>query len=426
MLTEARAERITPDSHSLARDRLEATKSNLRSDTPIERFDPTPVRGLDALKRALENLQTQVRIGEKIALVNSRREIAERARLLEELERKPEETKVFDIFTASDLTHLLHFYHAFHSQVDTVLQSEGGAIKKEKIKSLGEKIHEASPANKTQESTSLLIEKRRSIIDKAQGWLDNPDLHLTMDRLIPESNDNHEEDVWDFMESIRLANKQLGTQNKNLKMFMNETQARAGSFVYRVDFSRKVGAAGVVQSGSATREPENEPLLGGIGQGMPRPFSSLRRIVESLEQGRLPTADQKKEEPSEQLPAEEIPISQDIEVYETKSERRRKIEEQTKEELKKIKDDLSATAGFSLDQTYTYGQVRNLTPGLRSLKIEQLTKHLVGRKRENDRTEQVSGRVLIGIVWLAQNPQVSSKAKNSISKMVDQILEEDS
>jgi hypothetical protein len=228
MQADLKAERVTPASHALAADRLETVNVNLRSSSPPDRFDPTRFSGIGALNAAVANLETQVRVKEILGLVEGRKETAERVAALETVD--PEKLNgpiVFDEFRAGDISHLLYIYHGLHHRVDRWLGGE--AIPTEKIQALGRvMVGKLSHSNEIMPSPSVLAERNNSAIAKTQIWLDNPKMHETMDRLIPESNNDNQEDVWDFMDSLVSLNRVLGERSINLKIFIEQYVDKIG------------------------------------------------------------------------------------------------------------------------------------------------------------------------------------------------------
>ena len=74
MLTDLIAERITPENHSLARERLEVAGYSLRSVSPPELLDPRRFVGIRALEVALSNLQAQSKIEMILVKVDAKKE----------------------------------------------------------------------------------------------------------------------------------------------------------------------------------------------------------------------------------------------------------------------------------------------------------------------------------------------------------------
>jgi hypothetical protein len=243
MLTEASPSAIASRDHELAISRLESFGSDLRSATPPPKFNPRDFAGIELIRVAANNIKVQVGINKSLEVVRNRLEASLRFEALQSIEQPESEPKVFDSFTAGDISHLTFFYGAFHRNIERILGSD--VVSMEAVKALALKHEEEAP--KIPPTKAVLTQRRESVIDKLQSWLVDPSIDQKMEQLLPD--DNEGDDIWLFMDSIKTLDGQLGLKHGvNIKDFFRRNLTDLGSHTYNVDFSKR--GHGVVQSGS--------------------------------------------------------------------------------------------------------------------------------------------------------------------------------
>lgn len=249
-----------PRDHELAISRLENLGRDLRSPVPPPTFNPRNFTGIELLRVAARNLETQHRVNRSIGVVQERLEASLRFAALRSIEQQDSEPKVFDSFTAGDISQLTFFYGAFHQNIGRVLGSEVMPI--EDVRALAEKHEEAIP--KIPPSRAIVSQRRESVIDKLQDWLVDPNIDQKMEQLLPV--DNEGDDVWLFMDSIRTLDGQLGLKHGvNVKDFFRRNLEALGKHTYSVDFSKR-GNGVVVSGNNAPVDEVKRPIVEEVEQ----------------------------------------------------------------------------------------------------------------------------------------------------------------